>query len=187
MPHFARFSAGVVAAAGCGPRGLGYLGGKPVTWPRACAIQRFSAWSSSTLLSITTIPRIGPTGHVKGPHARLGGRRVHVLRADPRDKPIVINAGGEVATDHEGQATEHLALTDPGNMLKAGADPVCEQFVKRHALDRRAGQRHPAREGGGQSAGPRTVAALSSRPGAAEMKSLTAARTGSNTRTCHRT
>jgi hypothetical protein len=144
-----------------------------------------------------TIPCIGPAGYVEGPHGRLGGRRVHVLRADPRDVPIVIDAGGEVATGHEGQATEHLALTDsgqqdvrggllrlrprpddtataapdglvphrPGNMPQAGADPGCEQFIKRHALDRRARARQPAREGGGQSAGPRTVAALSSPPG----------------------
>jgi hypothetical protein len=31
LPHFARLSAGVVAAAGCGPRGLGYFGGKSAT------------------------------------------------------------------------------------------------------------------------------------------------------------
>jgi hypothetical protein len=29
-----------------------------------------------------------PAGHVEGPHTRLGDRRVHVLRTDPRDEPI---------------------------------------------------------------------------------------------------
>jgi hypothetical protein len=45
---------------------------------------------------------------------------------------------GQVAISHEGQATKHLPLTDPGDMLKAGADPIRQQFVERHALDRRA-------------------------------------------------
>jgi hypothetical protein len=41
--HSARLSAGVVAARGCGCRGnLGYSGGRPATWLRACPIQRSS-------------------------------------------------------------------------------------------------------------------------------------------------
>ena len=49
-------------------------------------------------------------------------------------------------------------------MLKAGADPVRQQLVKRHALDRRARPSQPVREGGGESTRPRAGAARSSPP-----------------------
>ena len=87
-----------------------------------------------------------PAGHVEGPHTRLGSRRVHVLRADPRDKPLAVHPYGRVAAGQEGQAAEHLLLADPGDLLKAGADPVRQQFVNRQALDRR--ERPPSRWSG---------------------------------------
>jgi hypothetical protein len=74
----------------------------------------------------------------KGRTPRVRGRCVHVLHADPREEPIAIDTDGQVATGQGGQATEHLPLADPGVVLKAGADPVGQQFVKCHALDRRA-------------------------------------------------
>jgi hypothetical protein len=75
MPHSARLSAGGVAARSCGCRGnLGYSGGRPATWLRACPIQRSSALSSSTALSITTMPRIGRPVMSKGrADLHLGG------------------------------------------------------------------------------------------------------------------
>jgi hypothetical protein len=108
---------------------MGYFGGKPATYPRVCPIQRSRALSSSTALAITTIPRIGRPVMSKAAHW-LGGRSVHVLRADPRDKPIAIDAHGQVATGHESQATEHRPLADSGDMLEADADPTGQQFVK---------------------------------------------------------
>jgi hypothetical protein len=113
-------------------------------------------------LEVTGLPRRQACYVSKGRTPGWGGRRVHVLRADPRDEPIAIDAGGQVATDHDGQATEHLPFTDPGDMLKAGADPARQQFVKRDALDRRARPSQPVREGGGESTGPWAVAVLSS-------------------------
>jgi hypothetical protein len=72
MPHSARLSAGVVAARGCGS------GGRPATWLRARRIQRSSALSSSTALSITTMPpRIG----------RSCLRAAHPARQPPRPCP----------------------------------------------------------------------------------------------------
>jgi hypothetical protein len=72
MPHSARLSAGVVAARGCGS------GGRPATWLRARPIQRSSALSSSTALSITTMPpRIG----------RSCLRAAHPARQPPRPCP----------------------------------------------------------------------------------------------------
>ena len=67
----------------------------------------------------------------------------------------------KMGTGQEGQGAGHLLLADPGDLLKAGADPVCQQFVKRHALDRKARPSQPAPTGTRGAPGCRAVAALS--------------------------
>jgi hypothetical protein len=67
----------------------------------------------------------------------------------------------KMGTGQEGQAAGHLLLADSGDLLKAGADPVCQQFVKRHALVVKPGHASQSTHGHEGAPGCRAVAALS--------------------------
>lgn len=133
-----------------------------------------TAWTAGGLRGDLSIPvsssafRASISRPVMSKGRTPGCRRVHVRRADPRDGPIAVHAHGQVATGQCVLATEHLLLADPGDLLKAGADPVRQQFVKRHGLDRRAPRSQPeppgVHEGGGRDTGPGGNCALSSPP-----------------------
>ena len=88
----------------------------------------------------------------------------------------------KMGTGQEGQAAGHLLPADSGDLLRAGADPVCQQFVKRLALDRKARPcqpEHPrARGGTGLQGGCGAVRSREKSPASDHPES--------NPRSCHR-
>jgi hypothetical protein len=100
--------------------------------------------------------------------------------------PSPYTPAGQVAADHEGQATEDRPLTDPGDIRRQ--ERTRSASSSSNAMPWIVEPGHASRRvrAAGRAQGRRQLRRCHHRRGSRE-KSLDAARTESNARTCHRT
>ena len=129
-------------------------------------------------------PAHRPAGHVEGAHTRLGGGRVHVLRADPRDEPIAIDAGGRWPP---------IMKATPPNIVRSLTPATCRRQARARSASSSSnamlwivepGQASRRARAAGRAQGRGQLRPCHHRPGSRE-KSLDAAYTESNARICH--